>query len=165
MANTMTKIASYTVSSGGATSISFSSIPSTYTDLVVKMSVRNNINGGSPWNDINGTFNSIGTGYSQVFAYGPGGGGVAGATDSYLDIRISGSLSTSNIFSNIEMYIPNYSGSNYKSYFIDQIDENTTSTFLGLMTSGLWSNTSSISSIQFSSTTFLQYSEITLYGI
>ena len=40
MPNTMTLISSSTVGSGGTASISFSSIPNTYTDLVVKLSVR-----------------------------------------------------------------------------------------------------------------------------
>jgi hypothetical protein len=41
MANTFTLIASSTVGSGGAASIDFTSISSTYTDLVVKLSLRN----------------------------------------------------------------------------------------------------------------------------
>ena len=40
MANTYIKIASNTVGSGGVSSITFSSIPQTYTDLVIKASVR-----------------------------------------------------------------------------------------------------------------------------
>ena len=40
MATTFTKIASVTVGSGGASSIDFTSIPSTYTDLCVKLSTR-----------------------------------------------------------------------------------------------------------------------------
>jgi len=43
MPNTMTLIASSTVGAGGSTAITFSSIPSTYTDLVIKHSLRNNL--------------------------------------------------------------------------------------------------------------------------
>ena len=58
MANTYTLIASNTVGSGGAASISFSSIPSTYTDLLVKISTRDNT--GS-FNDMLLTFNGSGS--------------------------------------------------------------------------------------------------------
>ena len=40
MATTFTKIASVSVGSGGAATMSFTSIPSTYTDIVVKLSAR-----------------------------------------------------------------------------------------------------------------------------
>ena len=40
MANTFVLLASTTVGSGGASSIDFTSIPATYTDLVVKVSGR-----------------------------------------------------------------------------------------------------------------------------
>ena len=40
MAVTFTQIASVTVGSGGAASIDFTSIPSTYTDLCIKTSIK-----------------------------------------------------------------------------------------------------------------------------
>ena len=42
--NTLTKIQTVTVGSGGASSITFSSIPSTYTDLCLKYSIRTSSN-------------------------------------------------------------------------------------------------------------------------
>ena len=47
MPNTFTLIASSTVGAGGASSIDFTSIPSTYTDLVIKASLRSDRNTGS----------------------------------------------------------------------------------------------------------------------
>ena len=44
MATTYTLISSVTVGSGGAASIEFTSIPSTYTDLVLKLSARSSRN-------------------------------------------------------------------------------------------------------------------------
>ena len=41
MANTFEQITTVTVGSGGASSIDFTSIPQTYTDLVIKTSARN----------------------------------------------------------------------------------------------------------------------------
>ena len=40
MANTYTLISSVTVGSGGAANIEFTSIPATYTDLLLKLSTR-----------------------------------------------------------------------------------------------------------------------------
>jgi hypothetical protein len=40
MANTYEAIATVTVGSGGATDIEFTSIPGTYTDLLIKSSLR-----------------------------------------------------------------------------------------------------------------------------
>ena len=47
MANTYTLISSVTVGSGGASSIEFTSIPSTYTDLLLNFSGRSNTNQAS----------------------------------------------------------------------------------------------------------------------
>ena len=46
MADTYTLISSVTVGAGGASSMTFSSIPQTYTDLVIKVSGRNADTGG-----------------------------------------------------------------------------------------------------------------------
>ena len=49
MADTYTLISSVTVGAGGASSIDFTSIPATYTDLLVKFSLRTDFNG---WRDL-----------------------------------------------------------------------------------------------------------------
>ena len=54
---TFTKIASATVGSGGASSIEFTSIPSTYTDLVIKLSMRSAFTSFNR-HDLQLTFNS-----------------------------------------------------------------------------------------------------------
>ena len=47
MANTYVLIASSTIGSGGGSSFDFTSIPSTYTDLLVKYSCRQNTSTGN----------------------------------------------------------------------------------------------------------------------
>ena len=165
MADTFIKIASVTVGSGGASSIDFTSIPSTYTDLTVLYSVR--YNGSSP-QDVYITFNSNTSSYSRKLLYTNNGTSVASFGDSTrIASVVAGTSYTANTFSNDVLYIPNYAGSNNKSYFVDNVVENNaTATFMN-MTALLWSNASAITSIAISplSGSFVQYSTATLYGI
>ena len=165
MANTYKAIATVTVGSGGASSIEFTSIPSTYTDLIVKISTRDN-RGGSQ----NGYFISINGSTSnfsakQIQADGsstPASFGIARLIG--YSPTTSGTAST---FSNSEFYFPNYAGSNNKSISADAIQENNQTTAYILVGAHLWSNTAAITSITFTPDTasFVQYSTATLYGI
>ena len=167
MANpTMTLIGSpITVGSGGATSVTFTSIPSTYTDLLVKVSARDSYPDVTP--DILVTFNNSGSGYSNIWLQGNGSSASSSSySGAFIDILSDGSTATTNTFSNIEMYIPNYAGSNYKSVNVnDVLENNATASYMRLL-AGLWSNTAAITSISFAAaTSFVQYSTFYLYGI
>jgi len=70
MALTYTAIATTTVGSGGAASITFSSIPGTYTDLVVKASVRSNQ--GNIANSLTIQFNGSSANFTSRFIEGSG---------------------------------------------------------------------------------------------
>jgi hypothetical protein len=162
MANpTFTLIASNTVGSGGASSVTFSSIPATYTDLVVKVSARLSAN-----DSLLMLFNGSSSGYTQKFLEGNGATASSGPlTNGYISYPLTTTAST---FSNVEIYIPNYTSSNYKSYSTDSVDEANATTAYADLLANLWSNTSAISSIAFStatSTTIQQYSTFSLYGI
>jgi hypothetical protein len=170
MANTFIKIASVTVGSGGAANIEFTSIPSTYTDLCLKISARNvasNVAGGV-WLYPNGSSANM-TG--RILA-GTGSVAVSG-TDNRVYGYTNSANSTASTFGNIEFYIPNYTSSNNKSISVDSVMENNaTEGRQGLM-AGLWSNSAAITSItleSFNNSTsavanFVQYSTATLYGI
>jgi hypothetical protein len=171
MANTYTQISSaVTVGVGGAATMSFTSIPSTYTDLVVKLTTRDTAitaNTGA----VKVTFNSSATSYTNKNITGSGSAAASGsAGTTYIDAGLNGAMpttgNTASTFSNIEIYIPNYAGSNYKSVSVDAVGENNaTASYVGLV-AGLWSNTAAITSISIAPTTlFAQYSSATLYGI
>jgi hypothetical protein len=171
MANTYEAIATVTVGSGGAANIEFTSIPGTYTDLIVKLSGRTN-RAGDTNADIGITFNGNTSNYSLKDLYGNG--SAAGsrsnpvATSSIADIFATAADSTSNTFSNFEMYIPNYLSSTNKSVSIDTTNETNATGNWSLLVAGLWSNTSAITSIKLTplnSDSFVQYSTATLYGI
>ena len=75
---------------------------------------------------------------------------------------------TTNIYGNSSVYIANYTGNNYKNAISEIMSENNgTSQSYIMLDSGLWRNTSPITSVTFNNqgTVFLAYSEITLYGI
>lgn len=171
MATTYEAIATVTVTGATAADIEFTSIPATYTDLVVKLSGRTNRTGDTNA-DIGITFNGNTANYSLRDLYGNG--SAAGsrlnpvATSSIADIFATAVNSTANTFSNFEMYIPNYAGSTNKSVSIDTTNETNATGNWSLLVAGLWSNTSAITSIKFTplnSDSFVQYSTATLYGI
>ena len=159
-----------TVGAANASSITFSGIPQTgYTDLVVKMSARGThsvvfLNAVTTFNG------SGGTAYSGLLLYGDGAnagyGGFSAAGQTTYGF-IPGSLSTSNTFSNNDIYIPNYTSSNYKSALYDMAHEtNATTAYVGDQ-SILWANTAAITSITLAPTSgsFAQYSTFYLYGV
>lgn len=175
MAATFTKIATVTVGSGGASSIDFSSIPSTYTDLCLKLSCRTSRASAQGLYKI--TFNGSSTNYSGIILYSYSGTSVASETNSaasggstyLIGEYIPAANATASVFSCDDIYIPNYASSNYKSLSIDLIQENNAADGRQSTMAGLWSNTSAISSIKIesatASTNIVQYSTATLYGI
>ena len=170
MANTYELIASNTVASGGAASVTFSSIANTWTDLVVKFSARTNNGTAGVWDNISATINSSSSGYSFLMAYTadsttPTSAKTTGSNFGYL--YAPRSAATANTFGSGEFYIPNYAGSNYKSISTDLVVENNgTANFMDLW-AGLWSNTAAITSISIDAggNNFVQYSSFYLYGI
>jgi hypothetical protein len=156
-----------TVGSGGASSITFSSIPQGYTDLVIKISVRDS--GSGPY-QLSGRFNGdSGINYSNTLLQANGNSASSGNSangNAVLFGLSGGSSETSNVFAINEIYIPNYTGSNYKSFVSDAVTENNGSVSYQYLTAGLWRSTSAITSITALATnSFVQYSTFALYGI
>ena len=168
MANTFELIASSTVGSGGASSIDFTSIASTWTDLCLKVSARGDTS--AQYIDIKGAFNSDTTNanYNWRALYSIDGTSAAtSSTNANYIGQINAATSTSNTFSNGELYIPNYTVSQYKSYSYDFSAENNATASANILTAGLWSNTAAITSISISCRVgnFVQYSTAYLYGV
>ena len=167
---TYIKIASNTVGSGGAASVTFSSIPSTYTDLVVKMSTRSS-SGGSVAANTYIKFNGSSASYSERLLYGDGttpNSASQATTQFNWAGQTTAGTATASTFNNSEVYIPNYTSANYKSISADSVTENNATAASIYIDAGLWSNTSAITSIAFTEqygANFAQYSTFTLYGI
>lgn len=171
MANTYTLIQSVTVPSGGQNAIDFTSIPSTYTDLLVRVSARKTSTGGSNLQlQFNGDTSS--SSYQQRMLFGDSVSSPASYNDSSESIGfmyVTLSSATANTFSSTDIYIPNYTGSNQKAMHIDNVTENNTAAAGQVLTAGLWKNSSAINRVYLyianGAGTFAQYSTASLYGI
>ena len=168
MATTMMALETITVGSGGASSITFNSIPQSYTDLVVKYSARCTAIYAAV--DVYINFNSVALGsqYAGVLVYGTGtASGSASSASSTWAGFISAGGSTSSTFGNNEITIPNYASSTYKSVMVDGVSENNASEAYQEIVSNSWSNTSPITSLTLTPAynSFAQYSTFTLYGV
>jgi hypothetical protein len=166
MANTYTLIASSTVGSGGAASIDFTSIPATYTDLCLKVTARDSSTSG-PYGVLI-SFNGSASNFSGVFLEGNGASASSGNLARYIGTETPANY-TASTFSNIEVYIPNYAGSNNKSFSADGVSENNATTAYATLNAGLWSITTAINQITLyignGTPLFAQYSTAYLYGI
>jgi hypothetical protein len=157
-------IATTTVGAGGASSITFSSIPATFQHLQIRLFC----NAGS--NDILYQFNGdTGTNYVRHFLYGTGSSVAAGSTLTATSgsIGYTAPTANTNIFGGAIFDVLDYANTS----------KNTTTRSLGgfdangsgfsIMYSGLWLNTAAVSSIVLLplAGNFNQYTQAALYGI
>ncbi len=170
MAITYKKIASVTVGAGGAANIEFTSIPGTYTDLILHASTRSNRTDYASDN-LRMTFNNDTTGYTTRRLEGSGSAATSDvntSTTSFLLGYTDGDTMTASTFASQMIYVPNYAGATNKSVNADGVTENNATFAMSSLAAGLWANTSAITSIKLFpqvGTLFKQYSTATLYGI
>jgi hypothetical protein len=164
MATTYNLISSVTVGSGGASYVEFTSIPQTYTDLNIILSGRNTSSGDWFSMNFNGSTSTF-TG-RQIFADGAG---IYSYSKTNADEHgvIPNSSTTASVFGNVNLYIPNYTSSNSKSFSVDSATENMAGTAYRVLGAGLWSTSSAITSIRLiiSANNFAEFSSAELYGI
>lgn len=180
MANTFELIASYTAASSQS-SITFSSIASSWTDIQAVLSVRSSdtsVNEGN-YDSLLFRFNGSTSNYSGRELATYAGSAYSGTTITATStaaggtwaritgVGINNSNSTSSTFSSCQMYIPNAFGSTNKSYSFDGAEEQNQSSNSLFLVAGLWSDTSAINSIAFAlkDGSFVTNSTIYLYGV
>ena len=161
-------IATTTVGSGGASSVSFSSIPSTYSHLQIRILGRGSY---SYSNLLDGTINfnsdtTVANYYSHTLK-GNGASATGLAEQSpYLKNCFPGANQTASVFGGYVIDILDYANTNkYKTVrYLGGVDVNGSGQInLG---SNLWKNTAAISSVQlFVDGNWTQYTSIALYGI
>ena len=128
-----------------AASIEFTSIPQDGTDLLALVSMRGSFS--NFYSEYKIRFNGSTTGFSARNLYGNGSTPASGTFEA--SAFGVGATATANTFSNDQIYIPNYTSSNAKSFSSDFAGENNaTSAFAGLY-ANLWTGTAAITSIQF----------------
>jgi hypothetical protein len=172
MPSTYTLIKGETLTSSAA-SYTFSAIPSTFTDLVVRVSSRSDYAGNADYANltINSDTSSI---YSNTALRGNGTAAasyneanVSPSTANY-NTRQNADTSTSNTFSSLEIYIPSYTASQNKAFsqFGAQENNNTTAELWPI--ASLYRSTTAISSLKLQpifGTNFLSGSSFYLYGV
>jgi hypothetical protein len=171
MANTYTLIQAQTLASSAA-SVTFSAIPSTYTDLVFRISARTNFAAVVDY-FIMRLNSDTASNYSEtrLVAFA----GTATLSDRYSnqtsiqDISQNGDTSTSNTFSSTEVYIPSYAVAQNKPMSAISVVENNSASANQIVADAiLWRNTATVSSVSFApsaGTNFLTGSSFYLYGI
>jgi hypothetical protein len=170
MASTFDLIASNTTTT--AASLTFGSIPSTYTDLCIIASVRTTYT-GDPYAAMNTTFNSITSGYNEKTLNGSPANSPSGRTDivsnasAFQVIYVATDATTANTFASVQIYIPNYAGSTGKSISYEFAPERSADNITYGMGAGFNATTSAISSIKLEATggTFVSGTTFHLYGI
>ena len=164
----MRLIGKIVVGSGGASTIEFTSIPSSgYTDLMVHLSARTTKSPGA-FANIKMEFNGSTTGYSDRTLYTITGTSAASAPDSVLyALQAAVADATANVFGNSEAYIPTAFGSTAKSVSGTGVNENNGTVATIICYAGLWTGTDAITSIKLTpdSGTFVQHSAAYLFGI
>lgn len=166
MANTYKLIASNVLGSSAA-SVTFSSIPSTYTDLVLRISTR--VDFATLDSNVLIRFNGdTASNYSTTWLYGNGASALSGRSSTTRIIGASmteGTSATSNTFATAEIYIPSYTVSQNKPIAMDSATENNATTAYRAVDAALWRNTAAITSIELDGTNFVSGSSFYLYGI
>ena len=163
-------IATTTVGAGGSSTISFTSIPSTYTHLQIRVFARDSR--AVAFDNLLLQINTdTGSNYADHFLYGDGGGSViSGNSVSDTSIRsgtMTGASSSANIFGANIIDILDYASTNkYKTIrALSGADANGSGQTV--LRSGLWLNTNAITTLTFTpgGGNFTQYSSFALYGI
>ena len=150
-------------------SITFSSIPQTYTDLYLVVSGRSVAS--TIGDDSAILFNDSTTGYSSRRLYGynsaTASDNKSGNTSQALTGAISAGQDTANTFGSVVIYIPNYTASTSKTVSSEGVQENNGIGFHSI-TASSWSGTAAITKVTFQTwagSNLAQYSSATLYGI
>jgi hypothetical protein len=176
MPSTYTLIKGETIGSTAA-SYTFSAIPSTYTDLVIRASLKTDSTATSTyagWLKFNGTgsnsysvtrLNTLSNSSSAVYSDRS-----SNANEIQSIIINSSNALFTNVFNSSEFYIPSYTASQNKPVSLYSVAEmnNTTGYDLSSTAAGLWRNTAAITSIgvfPLGGTNFASGSSFYLYGI
>jgi hypothetical protein len=156
-----TLIASSTVGAGGTSSIVFSSIPATYTDLFVVLSGRSSSSGNNTLN-----LNSSASGFSSKAVYSFATNAPASYSGSTDIGRSTGSGDQANNFGAMQIHLPNYRSSVSKPYSVDAFAASYNGGYITLY-GGVWANNSAITSLTLSppSGTFVENTTAYLYGV
>lgn len=163
MPETFRLISTATVGSTPVSSITFSSIPQTYTDLQIVLSLR------SSYADIGDEFKFFinGEGGSDRVLYGFGTGGNGSNGSGNMRASANASTATANSFGIGHIYIHRYAGSEPKVISTETFSEGNASGHGVYVSGAKTTNISPVTSVSLTlaTTSWVQYSSASLYGI
>ena len=168
MPTTYTLISSNVLSSS-ALIVTLSSIPQTYTDLLIRYSARSDTSG--TFRTLTGYFNSPDTtSWTQMLGDGSTATSSRSNSTKFTAGIINAGTSTANVFSSGELYIPNYTSSTRQKQLNSECFSEQNSAIANLNKNAiLWQNTSAITSVSFEvnigTFAFETGSSFYLYGI
>lgn len=160
----MQLIETKSIGSGGSANITFTSIPATYTDLKIMVSGR--VSQSTTQTNPSISFNGSTSNFVYNFFTGSGTttGGSGGSANVINDVNAANS--TANVFTNFEIFIPNYASAKHKSFTIDSAQENDASNAYVEMWTMRWAVTDAINAISLiSGSTWVEGTVASLYGI
>jgi hypothetical protein len=166
-------IAEVAVGAGGSSTITFNSIPGTYADLCLVISARTSYADNNEQIKIQYNNDSTSTNYHDNILYAFGttvGAANRTGNGASQDFNVNAANSTSNLFSNNQLYISSYTSSEYKAFGYEVTNEkNSSGGNLLVLDAGIWKSTSAVTSIKLSTvqsgSVFVQHSTAALYGI
>jgi hypothetical protein len=169
----MTLIETKTLGTAQA-AIEFTSIPQTFTDLVVVTSLRSDY-GFDGYDGIRLNFNNVTGNWSFRFLFGLGSGTPSSGTNGYSLSpnfawvgNATDNFSATNTFGNSQIYIPNYAGATFKSVSVDAVSEDNRTAAVQFIGAALWSSTAAITQLKLApgvGSNFMAGSTVSLYGI
>ena len=158
-------IATTTVGAGGTPSITFSSIPSTYTHLQIRGIGKYAVTGDTTLLRIN---SDTGNNYTRHRLTGTGSAATAAGSGTNNSLVLASDVPTAtSTFGAVIIDILDYANTNKYKTFRSLTGHETNSAGVIELKSGLWINTSAITTILLypSAGNFEQYSSFALYGI
>ena len=167
MPSTYTLISSNVLSSSAA-SVTFSAIPSTYTDLVLRISARTDRADANDSINIELNSDSTDSNYSYTRLWQSGTSSGSSRASNRRIGNTDGNNAVSNAFSSGEIYIPNYLVAQNKQIGAFNAGEDNTNNVAMDAVASLWRNTAANTSIKLLPVTgpnFVSGSSFYLYGI
>lgn len=165
-ASAFDSIATTTVGAGGTSTITFSSIPSTYTHLQVRLICANNSSYYD--SDIVMRFNGdTGSNYYKHRIYGSG-SSVATDAGAGTTMQVARSGGAAGVFGASVIDILDYTNTSKNKVVRSLYGQDSNGSGYMMFSSGLWNNTSAVTSLTLNDANFngfVQYTHAALYGI